>query len=982
MEKDKQGISISIGSAIELKESGKRGTLWNAYIIGEGLGLNSQKGKDGKFYRENFTKESIEALTPLLEGVRVKAYEFLNGKHDHLPQDIETVYKGKVVNTNVGILEDPACEIIDGKAHAKAKLRLSDNADWLRSLLVWAHDNGHPDYLGLSINSQGSARARITESGDRFMDIVSIDEPNSVDVVDKPAARGRVETQFYEILQSEQHNSGDTTSNSVNVDVAISDNSDDVVVSDVGSDKESDKEITSIEISASNSTSEKTAEEKHVEERTSNDAFLDLHVSQPMRTFLDGEGILYREGTARSILESIDKEGLSYSNKAVIELLSKYVEKSKVNSAVSLLKEAAETQSDRSLEKTDGVVESTITVEPNEVKDPAACEADPEPLEGCNMEKLIKDENKGQETVNSDASGNGAVEGSTVVESEGSADAVSTVEVDVVESGSSTSPDSVKGTGVDAVASVATEITKLTQAMQGFMSGQESRMSEIEQRVLKISESATKVDSLETREGEMLKIWSEIRKQNELEKIERILESSGLYPETIDKIKAGLKGRIPETTELEEIISREKEMFTKLRQSSSSLDGNVSGLGYVGYDIVRVGDNASDKIQVAMNKLFDCKITESDDSNLYGDSSITFGGLRDAYTKVTGDVGVTGYMNKRFIREGIIGHDTFAETLSNTMNRYLVEWYRSFDHAWRDIVRYRRGGLTDYRPYLMNALGGFGNLPIFKDNAAAPSADGYADAAQPVERQGSYQAEIRAKMVTVTEKMIKNDDLNVVTRMLEELAFAAEETLMEFVFSILVGASANLIANGTTVGAVNTDSIYGGSNARALFAAGNSGTAALDYDSLKAAIMNIRMAKKIGNSKPLRLHGTKYLVVPEELRYKAMELHPDFTPQAPTESGDQKNEANVLPDYKIISVDKIYLGNDANNWYLVEEPNRFHGIEIGFIDNEENPRIILQSDPTVGRTFTHGGFRFNISHRYGGGIAGHEGLYASIVVNP
>ena len=82
---------------------------------------------------------------------------------------------------------------------------------------------------------------------------------------------------------------------------------------------------------------------------------------------------------------------------------------------------------------------------------------------------------------------------------------------------------------------------------------------------------------------------------------------------------------------------------------------------------------------------------------------------------------------------------------------------------------------------------------------------------------------------------------------------------------------------------------------------------------------------------------------------------------------------------EIVAVDRQYLGDDANNWYLMEAPASWEGIQIGFVDDEINPRIILANVPNQGRTFSHGGLEFVVRRDFGIGVAGHEGFFGSFV---
>lgn len=1071
----------------ELRESkeGDQGFLWEVSVIGEGPGLNSQRGNDGKLYRENFTRESISELVPKLNGVKVKAYRFQEGgekeSRNHLPAELDNYYANKTTGNNVGVLEKPSEAEVNGKVHAFATLRLGrhDQAMWLRDMLLWAHESGHPDYLGLSINSTGLTKQRVVEgTGERYLDVLKINRPKSVEVVDSPAASGQVRAQFVRLIQSYHDSENVITSDEVisddsadtSVDIDVTEGSEDTddmankvqestiisgkvvseteeVVEDVNEssqeteekkeEPEDEKESSepTQEITESHEESEQDEgepdqeqqekkeddvvsddlEKEESQETESQENVMELqitesfkrYVQQPLMTYLDQRGVIYTGEDVKEIVESLDVSGMSPLDQAAIGQLRTYVNNNQINAAKSLtddlilslsradsalqhlheykaISNLKQSQPETQEEEKAGFAQEEILKENTENQDDHTPLQDTNINESSNesddietMSKKLQNQDTGQDEKTRVEEKVEVTEKQDLVEGENKKEDAPEEKPEVKEK---PAEDKVADSKVS---SLEDSISKLVQSISSFTSQQASETDELKKEVAELREQRSESKKTQEAAEKLQSVLDELNRREDRARMDRILESSGLLPEVQDKLRKQIGDKVLSTEQLNSLIEDEQVMLAKIEEASIGTKlGNVYRNGFTS---LRMGANVTDKFQVAMHRLFensDVDMKLDDKNPAWEDPGCSFSSLRQGYSLITGDLNVDGVMNDRYIREGVIGHDTFEKTLSNTMNRYLVQWYDTFDHSWRQIVRIRRG-IRDFKQQEMNRIGGFGNLQVFSDTMANPSPTGYLEATPPIEQAGSFRPRIRAKIFTITEEMIKNDDLFVITRMLEESARAADETLMTFAFGLLVGGATYLENNKVEfvpASQLNTDDIYSGSHLRKVYGGDNSGTSALGYDSLLLAINQMKRMRKIGNNKPLRLYNKKYLVVPLQIENTAQVIHPSNTDRAP---GSSDWDANILPkDLTIIPVDSMYLGDDPNNWYLIEDPMRWEGIQIGFVDDEENPRIVLANNPTAGRTFTHGGLQYTVSHRYGGGIASHEGLYGSFPVNP
>lgn len=342
-----------------------------------------------------------------------------------------------------------------------------------------------------------------------------------------------------------------------------------------------------------------------------------------------------------------------------------------------------------------------------------------------------------------------------------------------------------------------------------------------------------------------------------------------------------------------------------------------------------VEDNSLDDVQAGMDALFGL-----------GESPYRFNSLREAYVKLTGDTMMDGIRSNM----SLYPEHTFTHVLIETMNRYMVNHYRMLDHSWRKFVRIR--SLSDYKTiplykHMSNAT------PLYREGELIQSCH-----KDDIEEVGSYKPEIRAKMFILDRRVILSGDIYYIQRSLEELAHGAHQTLMVFVYSLLIGASKRLYESNeeyASLDDISTDRVYNGT--RDLYTLKNAQSLHLSEFSLQEAI------RRIGTHTTRLLKS--YIIIPNELRYTADTL------------------LSAYNDIECICVDNRYLGTGEKNWYLVQDPEHVEGIQLGFLDNEEEPRIMLHSTLFPGRELQHDGIQCSVSHRYGGAVVDPQALFGS-----
>jgi hypothetical protein len=331
--------------------------------------------------------------------------------------------------------------------------------------------------------------------------------------------------------------------------------------------------------------------------------------------------------------------------------------------------------------------------------------------------------------------------------------------------------------------------------------------------------------------------------------------------------------------------------------------------------------------------------------------------FKECYVEYTGDRMVTGHVrdcDRAKLRESAgasfreaLDTTAWAQALGDAVTRRLQAIYAGMTdlQVWRKVVGIARP--TDFRTQHLVRIGGYGNLPTVNQGAA------YAALTSPGDDEATYAVTKRGGLETVTLEMIKNDDVRSISRIPQELALAAANTLYEFVFDFFR-------TNPTCT--YDSVALYHASHAN-LFTAALSAT---EYETHRQA-----MVKQTRNGSAKRLGvSPAFLLVPFELEKTAFDLFHRDTNLDETFVQSQKPQV-IVPAY----------WTDANDWCTVADPSRLPGIEIGFLDGKEDPELFMQNSPTVGSLFSNDQITYKIRHIYGGtvDVDGHKATTKAVV---
>lgn len=426
------------------------------------------------------------------------------------------------------------------------------------------------------------------------------------------------------------------------------------------------------------------------------------------------------------------------------------------------------------------------------------------------------------------------------------------------------------------------------------------------------------------------------------------LSKSGLPVGFQTKVRKQFEGKIVSADELNAAISKEKEALDSLSVQAGVVDYR-SGSG------VEVGRGQKDQMLAAMELLVNGKPDKEKEPELAAacEGIEPFTGIREAYTMFTGDRRCTQRVNESRMRMMEMVTSDFSKALGTSTERRMVRDY----HLVGDIML-QLCNLVTVANFKQQDRPRFAE---FTSLSTVSEAGTYTPISTPSEENPTYTATKRGNTFFVTWEMILNDDIRAIQKFPTSLGRAAKRTLNQFAADLLLSYTSS----------INDTNVYDGS---VLYVGGHSNTAAntLTHDNLVTGKLAMQKQQDPDSRATLDI-VPKFLVVPPDLEATANLIVSSERRKGDTDAGD----ANVHYNQFTV-VTSPYLRADTDNWYLVADPTRHEGIEIGFVGGRQEPEMFLQDVPTVGNVFTEDEITWKIRHAYGGAVLEYRSFYAGI----
>ncbi len=473
------------------------------------------------------------------------------------------------------------------------------------------------------------------------------------------------------------------------------------------------------------------------------------------------------------------------------------------------------------------------------------------------------------------------------------------------------------------------------------------------------------------------------------------------------------EGQVFEGAKLKEAVQIETDYLARLSES-----GHVTGLGSSKPEVIR---DEADKLQAAVDKMIGNDVEEKHK----GVNAFT--SLKECYrTFHPEDPKITGFIKPqsgRFARlmENITTGD-FTYALSVSMTKRAAKEFKVVPFPYEPIVA--EVGVDSFKQQEVIKWGGFSTLPTVAERGA------YGDLYEPHDERAVYTPGKKGGIVYVTRETIKNDDLRYVQKLPVKIGTAARRTRNRDVSNLLTAngtyGPTNTTVFSTLFGNYSTNAVgYDAMRAskiriktqRERGAAQVTGTATGSsantlIDSTKSWTTNayqnyyVRLVYGTGAGQRRQIssnNGTTLTVSSNWTTNPSTDtLYEISTAQNDDEKiglkakyvihGDETEPSlNVLlttptrPDtaeradnehYKtLIPINSPYFdGTSAYYWVLAIDKTQGETIEIGYVDDQREPTLLLQDQPNVGNVFTQDEIRWKVRFEYGLAIVENKGF--------
>ena len=482
-----------------------------------------------------------------------------------------------------------------------------------------------------------------------------------------------------------------------------------------------------------------------------------------------------------------------------------------------------------------------------------------------------------------------------------------------------------------------------------------------EQKVAReTAEALEKANAREKENAQDLKAALDTQQKeiNELRKVAcagmlstQLLESK--LPEATQKvIAAKMSGKIFTPDELVSEIKAARDMIAPFSNPQS-----LKGFDQMD---VHIGAEQIDKIQAGLDLMMACAGSTiqplkagSDEYNkiaTIGNGKVEkFRSIKEAYILVTGDTNITGRYKATPRMLASLETTNWANILANTLNRQLVKDYSMLDlDTWRPFVDITSP--KDFRPQTRVRYGGYGDLPVVAEGGA------YLGVTSPTDETMNYTPTKKGGTEDVTLEMIKNDDVGAIVKIPTRMARGAAHTLHVFVFDFVKPSNSAVIYDGTAL-YTNTHVNYA--------------TTALAATPFEAARMRMMMQTDMSSGEQLGIKAG-YICVPVALEKTAHDL-------TDLRYGQYYKEIEDWTHAQMVKTIVIPYWTDATDWCMIADRTAGVGLEIGFLDGQEMPELLVSDIPNVGSWFTNDKITYKIRHIYGGGVTDYRFFDGSVV---
>lgn len=433
------------------------------------------------------------------------------------------------------------------------------------------------------------------------------------------------------------------------------------------------------------------------------------------------------------------------------------------------------------------------------------------------------------------------------------------------------------------------------------------------------------------------------------------LDASKLPGPALQNVREWCDGREFTPEQLDAQIKKVREQFAAVAANNPT---RISGR-----PVIEMGLERGDKLQIALDRMFGVthKVKEERNGQMVRmvqaeevDKSVpSFRSLKEAYIAYTGDSEVRSQSLGRRVQEAAdIDSTSFPQALNDTLGRLLLQDYRQADYDLS--MFYETAAVPDFKDQKRIRIGDFDDLPAH-DPEAAP----WPNLTPPTDEQATYAVVQFGAILSISRKMIKNDDLGTASRMVGKIGRAARRTLAQYVTTFFVANAA--IYDGTTWFHANH---------------GNLGATALSATELGVIRAAFRAFAEKDSLKKLGLMPY-WLMIPDALEGAALKANKSAYL---SDSLADDSTVQFMFGQNGERIVRNHLLTDNTDYYVIGRKEDAPILEVGFLDGRMEPEFFLADGETTSEAMlTADELRYKVRYEFGGAPIDYRNVYKEVV---
>jgi hypothetical protein len=368
----------------------------------------------------------------------------------------------------------------------------------------------------------------------------------------------------------------------------------------------------------------------------------------------------------------------------------------------------------------------------------------------------------------------------------------------------------------------------------------------------------------------------------------------------------------------------------------------------------------SEKLQAALDKLMGADV----DEKFRGIPP--FRSLRGAYVALTGDSELRGIPSEAGLKLGeafmqmmhlpaAYSTSTFSFVLGNSMYRRLLKEYKAVNYQEEALISYYRNA-ENFKNMEIIQVGYFGDVPDVN-----PETADYAEITMPTDVEATYAINQKGWILTVTRRVIMNDDLKTVVQLIAKMGRAHRRTHARRAW--------NKIINNDTFGGDGTP-LFDASH-------GNLGAVALTNDATGIGTLTNRLLAMYAQAEQDSGEGLalepKYIWVPRGVLEIAKALNSPW----PIAGTVNPHAGRFGTNHERIICNPLFT--DPNDWGLIADGNEVELLEAAYINGQREPEFFVANNPAAGQMFVADKIQYKSRHEYEFEIADYRGFDKSVI---